>query len=214
MLTESESSWVEGYLIPRYPELVALYIEARSIASSAKVSGKITSDQIHRLVEFASSTRTPLSENVAGMLGELASFGEAQEAVLGLAQAGQLHCRVNALVALDSTTSESLCVSVISRLLMDKSSKVRALAGSKAMSFGIKSLIQNLDKAIKDEKQQKIRADLEWDRDLLRDDYIVKNQGDGRVYVTCRQKGGVISTSFPEAEFESKGRKWIEKQRC
>lgn len=214
MLTDSTSAWIDGYLRPRYPELVPLYVEACSILSSVRESGRLTEGQANRLFELASSPRTPLGENVAGMLGDLAgNFSEAQNIVARLSDAGQVHCRINALVALDSFHVGPLHARLISALLCDKSMKVRALASSKAMSFGMSELVPDLDRAIEKETNEKLRTELEWNRTLLRDGYLVRGQPNGTVWVTCKQGGGVVSRSFPEAQFESEGRKWIAEQR-
>ena len=210
MLSESESSWVEVYLRPRYPELVEGYVEARGIVFSAQSTKHLATVDVQRLVAMAQSERKPLGENVSCMLGELAvSFPQAQDALRQLALSPAAHCRINALAALDSFPPSALHFELIERLLQDKSTKVRALAASKALSCGARGLLSALGSAIEREKNPELRAELEWNRSLLRDGYISTTREDGSVWVTCRRGGGVISASFPADQFESKGRQWI-----
>jgi hypothetical protein len=144
------------------------------------------------------------------MIGELAViFLQAQDALRQLASSHQAHCRLNALVALNSFSPSPLHIELIEKLLQDKSVKVRLLAASQALSCGVKSLVRALNDAIDRESTPKVKVELEWNRNLLRDGYIATSRDDGSVWVTCRQGGGVISTSFPADQFESKGRKWI-----
>jgi hypothetical protein len=213
VLSASEASWIESYLKPRYPDLVASYIQAREIVSAARVSGQLTAGQADQLAIMASSRRKPLGENVAGMVGELAAdFPEADRVLQHLATAREVHCRINALAALDSITPCSTHIRLVALLLRDRSAKVRALAASKAMSFGLKELVPALSDAIERETNEKLRAELRWNCDLLRDGYSCKDQGDGCLWISCRRDGGVVSTSFRVKEFESEGRRWIAEQ--
>ena len=213
MLTDIEKSWVDEYLKPRYPELVPLYLEACSVASEARQSGQLTEAQANRLLELASSPRTPLSENVAGMLGQLAgSLPSAQAVLTTLAAAPRVLCRINALAALQELPVGRLHVQLISAALRDKSRRVRALAADKAMGFGMRDLLPELEHAVNHEQDSKLRDSLAWNLALLRDGYLVKQNSNGTVWVSCRRGGSVVSRSFPAGQFETDGRQWIAEQ--
>jgi hypothetical protein len=213
MSSDIEAIWIDTYLKPRYPELVPLCTEARSIASDAQASGRLTVPQARRLIELASSARTPLGENVAGMLGELAgAIPEAQDAIAALAEARQVHGRINALVAIESFPVGRLHVRLIGVLLRDRSRRVRGLAADKAVSFGLKELLPELIQAVQAETNPELREELEAQVALLRDGYRVSARDDGSVWVTCRKGRGVVSRRFSVGQFESEGQRWIAEQ--
>jgi hypothetical protein len=211
--SDCEASWVDTYLKPRYPELVPLYTEACSIASEARASGRLTAPRARRLIELASSARTPLGENVAGMLGELAAaMPEAQDAIAALAEARQVHGRINALVAIESFPVGPRHHRLIGMLLRDRSRRVRGLAADKAVSFGLKELLPELNQAVEAETNPELRDELEGQVALLRDGYRVRARDDGSMWVTCRKGRGVVSRFFSLGQFESEGRRWIAEQ--
>ncbi len=214
MLTKSESSWLETYLQPRYPELVPEYLEAHAIASTARAAGHLEAESAARLVELASRSRKPLGENVAAMIARLAAtLPAARDAIRTLAGARVVHGRINALVALGWLSWGDLHDELVSRLLRDASTKVRALAASAMMESGVTSLVPLLDDAITTETSEKLRAELVWNRDLLRDGWVADTPVDGRIWVTCRRRSGTVSMSFTTDEFEIKGHEWIASQR-
>ena len=213
-MSEWQDKWVREYLQPRYPELVPSYLKATEIVDSALKSGFLAPDHMDLLSSFARSPRSPLGENVASMIGVLADhFEVARDAVRTLASNAKLHARVNALVALSSHARSGLHNEILSAALTDRSSKVRELAADKIMGFGLRELLPEIESAIEREEKTKTRATLEWERDLLRDGFRAIDQSNGSIRITCRTKGGVISTSFSNGEFETKGREWIAKHR-
>ncbi len=214
MLTKSESSWLETYLQPRYPELVPEYLEAHAIASTARTAGHLDAEAAARLVELASRPRKPLGENVAAMIAGLAgTLPAARDAIRTLAGAKVVHGHVNALVALCGLSWCDLHDELVSRLLRDPSIKVRALAASAVRESGITSLVPLLDNAIAAETNEKLRVQIARDRDLLRDGWVADAPVDGRIWVTCRRRSGTVSMSFTTDTFETKGREWIASQR-
>jgi hypothetical protein len=210
-MTEITESWVREYLEPRYPELVAPYREAESIRDDAIESGVLPEDALSLLLVSARSSRTPLGENASAMLGQLADrFASARQTIRQMSGDKKAHVRVNALVALHTHAISDLHEEILSAAVRDRSAKIRALAADKIMTFGLRALLPQLEEAIAAEAKPELRAPLEWERDLLRDGFQVKDNGDGSVRVTCRRGGGVASTSFAVSEMETKGRKWIE----
>ncbi|MEA3099475.1 MAG: hypothetical protein QOF74_3715 [Caballeronia mineralivorans] len=210
MVLEVTESWIKEYLEPRYPELVAPYREAERIREAALKSGHLSESSLSLLLESARSARTPLGENVSGMLGSLADrFPLVRDAVRMMARDKKAHVRINALVALDSQQKSPLNDEILSGALRDRSARIRALAADKIMTFGLRYLLSELEEAIAREAKPELRATLAWERDLLRDGFRIVDTGDGRVNVTCRTGGGVTSTSFSKNEMKTKGRQWI-----
>ena len=66
-----DSAWVRDYLKPRYPDLIKSYLEASRIFRSSRRRGAVTAKGLDTPVAHARSSRTPLGENSASMLGEL-----------------------------------------------------------------------------------------------------------------------------------------------
>jgi hypothetical protein len=147
------------------------------------------------------------------MLGELAAaIPEAQDAIAALAEARQVHGRVNALVALEAFPVGRLHVRLIGMLLRDRSRRVRGLAADKAMSFGLKELLPELVQAVEAETNPELHDELEAQVTLLRDGYRISARDDGSVWVTCRKGRGVVSRRFSVGQFESEGQRWIAEQ--
>jgi hypothetical protein len=97
-VSEVTESWIREYLEPRYPELVAPYREAESIRDAALVSGQLSESSISLLVKGAKSPRTPLGENISGMLGSLADqFPQVKDAIRAMFRDKKMHVRINAL---------------------------------------------------------------------------------------------------------------------
>jgi hypothetical protein len=209
-MSENTNSWIKEYLEPRYPDLVAPYRAAERIRDAALDSGVLPEGNLAIVLESAMSSRTPLGENVAAMLGELADrFDAARSSIRRMAQDSKVHVRINALVALHSHALSQLHQEVLAQALRDRSGKVRGLAADKIMSLGLRPLLPALEEAIARETKQDLRGVLERERDLLRDGFRTEGKDDGTVWVTCRGSGGTTSRSFPLGEMETTGRKWI-----
>ncbi len=208
-----EQSWVRDYLRPRYPELVAPYLEALRITEESKRKGKVSATALETLLLHARSHRTPLGENVAAMLGGLYDMdSRVGEAIRALASGGSVHERINALVALDSCCTAKLQVELFAVALTDRSARVRALAADKIVGHGIGELREQLEAAYQREKKPELKAELATQVEWLTKGFSLRREEDA-VWVTCRIPGrGTIGTSFPSSEFESKGRAWIKAQ--
>jgi hypothetical protein len=208
-----EEAWVRDYLRPRYPELVAPYLEAFQITEKAKLEGELSQAALTTLLVHAKSRRTPLGENVAGMLGRLYEVHpHVGEAIRALASGGSVHERINALVALDSCSTAKLHVELFAAALTDRSARVRALAADKIVGHGIGALREQLEAAHQRETKPELKAELATQIEWLTKGFSLK-KGDGAIWVTCRIPGrGTVGTSFPTSEFESRGRAWIKAQ--
>jgi hypothetical protein len=211
---EQYERWIGDYLNPRYPALVAPLLEALEAFDAAMESGVLTDEQLRLVVDCAQSPRTPLGENIATLLGELAErFTAAELAVREMAVHTKVHVRVNALVAISSSTPAKLHTDVLRIALKDRSSRVRTLAADKIMQFRLDHLLPDLEEVIARENVTKIREELEFSRDLLRDGYHVRPFDDAHVWLSFRMPagGGTKSVSVSADDLREKGAKAIAK---
>jgi len=138
----ADDAWVHDYLKPRYPELVRSYLEASRIFRSSKKRGAVNAKELNKLVAHASSSRTPLGENAASMLGELYEVDKSVAVgIRKLAEGRQVHERINALVALDSCATDTLHAELFVQALADRSARVRELAADKVKLRGMRHLM-------------------------------------------------------------------------
>jgi hypothetical protein len=138
----ADDDWVEEYLKPRYPELVKNYLEASRIFRGAKERGVVVPKELNKLVGLASSSRRPLGQNAASMLGELYEVDKTVAVgIRRLAQGTRVHERINALVALDSCATDSLHYELLAEALSDRSARVRELATDKVENRGMHTLM-------------------------------------------------------------------------
>lgn len=206
-------AWVREYLAPRYPDLVAPYLDACAIHEGAIVSGSLDQAQLQRLLSHARSPRTPLGENVATMLGELcAGIPTLGAAIRALAAGARVHERVNALIALSSCPPTELHVELLARLLRDGSARIRILAADKVVAHGLKGLASDLAEAVQRETDVAAASELLTCLDCLNQGFHVRRDGES-VWVTCRpRQGGSVIKQFAPDEYEAIGPAWISAQ--
>ena len=201
------ANWVRDYLEPRHPELVQSLLQAVDAFDRLHSGNPSKPDDLTTLVAAAHSPRTPLGENAAGMLGQLApSIPAARQAILAMGRSRQRQVRINALVALEGFEAGDTHEQVARELLRDRSAQVRRLAADKMRAWRLRALIPDLQAAIDAEKNVALKATLEWQRDLLRDGYRIEHHPTKRLQITFQKAGGgVVSTSVSEAEWRTKG---------
>ena len=163
-----DQSWVRDYLKPRYPELVSSYLEASKLYRGSKKRRSVNARALDKLLSHATNPRTPVGENVASMIGELYDIDESVEvAIRKLAGGGQVHERINALVALDSCRTTKLHDELLAELLVDRSARVRALAADKIVGHGLRTLLSKLREAHRREEKKEVKTELEADIEYL-----------------------------------------------
>lgn len=198
---EQYEPWIDEFFASHYPELIPQLRAALEAFDAAIKSGVLTDEQLTTIVESACSPRTPLGENVAALLGELAArFSAAEQAVREMVANPKVHARINALVAISSASPTKLHKDVLRMALKDRSSKVRTLAADKIMQFGLNHLMPDVEDAIGRESDAKTREVLERERDLLRDGYHLRSYDEGRVWMSCRLPGGGTTSTFISAD--------------
>ena len=203
--------WVLEYLVPRRPELVASFLEAREICDRVGRTKSLESGDAERLLGFARSPHTPLGENVASMIGErYAKVPSLGTIIRALAGGRLIHERINALVALSSYPSTDLHSELLAHLLRDKSARIRELAADKIVDHGLTGLHTELEAAVARESNPKVLDALRSDIEYLRCGFLVRRAGED-VWVTCRQpRKGSTSKLFTREEFDAEGSAWIQ----
>jgi hypothetical protein len=198
--------WVREFMAPRHADLVAAYLQARSIYERGKMSGSLDQAEVERLLAHARSSRTPLGESAATMLGELcAGIPAVGAAIRTLATGKRVHERINALVALHSSPSTELHVELLAFLLRDRSARVRTLAADKVVHQGIKQLAGALEEAATQETNVEVANQLRADLDYLHRGFHARREGEN-VWVTCRPpSGGSFSKLFTPEEYQTAG---------
>ena len=206
-------AWVRDYLKPRYPELVEPFLDALHIHATAKTRGELEPSELDRLLAHATSSRSPLGENAAGLLGDLLQqFTSVNGAIRELAAGKHLRERLAALVALCSSPSTDLHVELYTLLLRDRSARIRSLAADKIVGAGMVELASELEAAANREKNEELRQELFNGKELLVQGFYVLHK-ESSVWVTCRGPGSsCVGKVFSLTEFESKGHEWITTQ--
>ena len=204
------AEWVRDYLEPRYPDLVPSFLEAREIRARAMESGFLDSDDAERLLSHARSKRTPLSENVASMIGELcAKVPDLETVIRALAAGKQVHERVNALVALDFLPPSEVHTELLTSLLSDRSGRVRALACDKIVLHRLLALESALESAAAHEASPDVAQQLHTGLSFLRKGFHVR-RSDENFWVTCLSpEGGTVSKLFRPEQYENEAEAWI-----
>jgi hypothetical protein len=211
---EHYESWIRDFLKPRYPELVPDFKKALEDFETTITSGVLAPERLQTILECARNRRTPLGENVAALLGELAvRFASAQQVIREMSHDAKAHVRINALVALNTSSPTELHDEVLRPALKDRSSKLRRLAADKIMQFGLRHLIPDVEEAVAREADPRTRDCLARERDLLRKGFYSRRQDDGRIWLSCRLPGGSLTSVFVSAEdVRRKGLKAIAKE--
>lgn len=187
-------------------------LRALTAFDAAMQSDVLADEELRIVVDCAHSPRTPLGENTAILLGELAErFASAKAAVLEMAVHPKVHVRVNSLVAISSARPTGLHGDVLRIALKDRSSRMRLLAADKVMQFRLRALLPHLEQAIAHEGVEKIRQELEVSRDLLRDGYHVRRCDGAHAWLTYRMPAGTGTTSISVSadDLRNKGGKAI-----
>jgi hypothetical protein len=208
--SDYRAAWVREYLAPRHPDLVGAYLEACSIYESGKTSGSLDEADAERLLAYARSSRAPLGENAATMLGELCAGRSALGAAIrSLATSRRVHERVNALVALHSCPPTELHVELLAFLLRDKSARVRTLAAEKIVHHRIEQLANALEEAAARETNVAVANQLRAELDYLHQGFHARREGE-IIWVTCRPPSGAsVSKLFTLKEYQTAGSAWI-----
>jgi hypothetical protein len=199
--------WIKDYLQPRYPELVGPLLVAADAFDRTRRHGTLSPEDARFLFEAASSARSPLGENSASMLGELARDCHlARDTILRMSKDRKAHVRVNALVSLDGLEPCDVHDTVARAALCDFSARVRELAADKVRGWNMTHLLPELESAIQREANGKLRSTLERQRDLLRNGYRVEARDNDTLWITFQGPGeGLISTSVSGEEWRTLG---------
>jgi hypothetical protein len=199
--------WVERYLRPRYPELVAPLMAAVDAFDAIQDRGELSQGNLGILVEAACSSRRPLYENVCGFMAHLtARWPEATAAILQMSKSPKAQIRFNAILCLGRDTPSDVVDAILKGGLRDKSARVRSKAADWAGRLRNKRLVTELGAALTAEKNRRARSTIEFELRLLRDGYILEKTEDGWFRVTVHtDSGGTRGGTVAESRLKLEG---------
>ncbi|WP_028455606.1 hypothetical protein [Chitinilyticum litopenaei] len=204
-------NWINTYLAPRYPDLVAPFREAADITLSALQNGQLDNSELATLLTYAASPKSILAENVVEMLGKLANaFPSAQEAIAEMATSKKQAMRSKALMALQFLAPGPLHEQIYANALRDTSKTIRATAAQVIQKSNLKTLLPVLAAAIECESDEEIRSWLNDSHSILRDGYCLKKIIEEQiVWVTYQDANGSRSKSFSTDSHAHELEAWV-----
>ena len=153
-------------------------------------SKKFTHEALESVLSAAASDRRHLRGLASDLLGKLATkYSEVREAIIALQKDRRWGPRFTALCCLNRNLPPEFMIDRRRAGLVDKSSEVRAKAGDQAMTFDLKAVIPDLGHAVATESDDAVRESLEFSLPLLRDGYLIRDDGSDSICVTVRAIG-------------------------
>ncbi len=199
-------SWIENYLKPRYPELVPILKEALDAYENIESNKSINEADLMKIVEVASSHRGPLYESVTTLLGELSTkYAEACEAIDKMFHSSKAQIRFNALLSLNQNTPNDLCLKIISKGLLDKSTKVKIKAADWAERLNLVEVVPFLESALSSESNEKVKCNFDFSLRLLRDGYILRETDENIFTLSVRHENSLGVRRVTKSELDTKG---------
>jgi len=210
-MREVDEDWIDEYLRPRFPELVAPYIQAQKAISESRLSQCIEQENRTILLRACSSSRRPLSENVAQMLGHLDSKVKSVDEVIRDLFESKLACaRISAIIALGCRKIANIHKEILPRALRDRSNKVRQLAADLIGELKLTEFAPLLQKAAPFERDKGAQETLLFEANMLSNGYVVEDMGDN-VCITVRKGRSLLGQFFKKEELETAGKAFIQK---
>jgi hypothetical protein len=203
---EKYEPWLRDFLRKRYPELESPLRAAIEAFDSIEQRQQIDGELLRPIVEAASSSRRPLSENATSLLGKLTErYGEARDAVAKMSKNTRSHVRFNAILCLCKSTPLLFSLDLIRRGLRDTSARVRAKAADWAGRLRAQEVVLDLEQALAQETIESARSTIEFELKLLRDGYILEPDQDDGFQVTTHSHDGVAGRWIKRSELEQRG---------
>ena len=154
---------MDSYLRKRYPELERPLLAAIDAFDNIQAGGPSDGHHLQPLVDAASSDRVPLYENATTLLRRLAlTQSNAREVISKMATDSRAHVRFNAVLCISETAPGSFGREIVSKALLDSSSRVREKAADWAVRCSMRDLLPDLREALKRESSTKVKQCLEY----------------------------------------------------
>ncbi|MEM8866588.1 MAG: hypothetical protein AAGF31_13685 [Planctomycetota bacterium] len=203
---EDYESWIRDTIEPRDPELVQPIRNALDAFGKIQSDGRVDAELLAPIVEAAESHRRPMYEMAAGLLQSLtAEHAEARESVTRMASDKKSQVRFNAVICLGSDTPRDYSVGLVRQALADKSAKVRQKAADWAQRLRMTEIVVDLERALATESNTATKQTIEFSLPLLRDGYIIEDEGDDELSITIPHDRGITGLRMSREELAQKG---------
>lgn len=174
--TKRIKSWIEEYLIPRYPELVQPMIEAYDAFDHYRYGGYKDHDLLDKITLVASSHRGPLYENGTDLLAHLTQFSQkACEKVIEMSKSSKSNVRFNSILSVDEDSPLELKLNLFKNLLNDKSKRVRSKTWDWIHRIKFKEILPDMYNSLLSEQDEKLRNEGLYSYHLLKDGYYLRD---------------------------------------
>ncbi|MCT8335784.1 hypothetical protein NUH30_19010 [Leptospira sp. 85282-16] len=174
--TKRIKSWIEEYLIPRYPELVQPMIEAYDAFDHYRYGGYKNHDLLDKIILVATSHRGPLYENGTDLLAHLTQYSEkACEKVLEMTNSSKSQTRFNSILCVDKNSPLDFKLILFRNLLNDKSKRVKSKAWDWIERIKFKEILPDMFNSIMNEKDKKLKKSGLFSYFLLKDGYYLRD---------------------------------------
>lgn len=201
------AAWFERRRGPRDPQDEAALLAIADAYDAALQTGTLTSEQLQRVVDGASSRKALLWNNATDLLMSLSGrWPAAADAIVAMSRSPQAHVRFAAICSLGKNTPLSITDAVLRAGLTDRSSSVRWKAADRSNVLERVTVIPDITAALAVEQNAKARQSIELDLRMLRDGYWIRPEAPGSLWITVRSRsGGIAGRSISETEMESEG---------
>ena len=203
---ERYAAWFEHRRGPRDPQEEAALLAVADAYDAAMQIGTLSTEQLQRVVEGASSRRALLWNNATYLLMMLSGrWPAAADAIVSMSRNRQAHVRFAALCSLGRETPAAITDAALKAGLCDRSSRVRWKAADQANRLERANLVAEIIAAMAAETDDKARGSIELHLRMLRDGHWVRPESPGWSSVTARRHDGIASRSVSDEELRSKG---------
>ncbi len=173
--TKRIKSWIEEYLIPRYPELVQPMIDAYDAFDHYRYGGYKDHNLLEKITLVATSHRGPLYENGTDLLAHLTQFSEkACEKVIEMSKSSKSHIRFNSILSVDKDSPLDLKLKLFKIVLNDKSKRVKSKAWDWIERIKFREILPDMYNSLMNEKDEKLKSSGLFSYYLLKDGFYLR----------------------------------------
>ncbi|TGL19786.1 hypothetical protein EHQ47_16955 [Leptospira bourretii] len=173
--TKRIKSWIEEYLIPKYPELVQPMIDAYDAFDHYRYGGYKDHELLEKITLVATSHRGPLYENGTDLLAHLTQFSEkACEKVIEMSKSSKSHVRFNSILSVDKDSPLDLKLNLFKIVLNDKSKRVKSKAWDWIERIKFKEILPDMYNSLINEKDEELKKSGLFSYYLLKDGFYLR----------------------------------------
>ncbi len=196
--------WIED-LRPKFPHLADKAMAAYAIFERGR-TGALDPQELRQLEDLCHERSKILREWAASIIGSLTEFHvSAAELLFSLVRSPRADVAISSLVALHDFEDKNLKVGIVRLALLHKARRVRELAASKALKFGLSEVLSDLESARQRERDEHFIGELNFHIGLIRDGFFVKYLEDGGVDISVLGKGSLAGRLYSKEMLVDKG---------